>query len=61
MDFQRLFLFLIFSLSLFLLWDGWQRANAPVTVAAAPVAATQVGVPIATEAPLILTRAPLPL
>src|SRR5487761_2556342 len=25
MDFQRLFLFLIFSFSAVLLWDGWQR------------------------------------
>ncbi len=29
MDFQRLFLFLIFSLSVFLLWDGWQRTQHP--------------------------------
>lgn len=30
MDFQRLFLFLIFSFSLFLLWEGWQREQNPV-------------------------------
>lgn len=29
MDFQRLFLFIIFSLSVFLLWDGWQRSQHP--------------------------------
>lgn len=38
MDFQRFFLFLIFSFSALLLWDGWQRyqhpAPQPVTVAA---------------------------
>jgi YidC/Oxa1 family membrane protein insertase len=34
-DFQRLFLFLIFSISLFLLWDGWQRAQHPVVQGAA--------------------------
>ena len=39
MDLQRLFLFLIFSLSVFLLWDGWERAQHPV-VQSAPVAAT---------------------
>jgi len=31
MDFQRLFLFLIFSFSVLLLWDGWQRHQYPVT------------------------------
>lgn len=30
MDFQRIFLLIIFSFSLFLLWDGWQRENRPV-------------------------------
>lgn len=29
MDFQRLFLFLIFSFSLILVWDGWQRYQHP--------------------------------
>ena len=29
MDFQRFFLFLIFSFSVFLLWDGWQRSQHP--------------------------------
>lgn len=56
MDFQRLFLFLIFSFSVFLLWDGWQRAQNPVvqaapagtSVASAPVATTiEVGKPVA--------------
>jgi YidC/Oxa1 family membrane protein insertase len=36
MDFQRLFLFLIFSFSALLLWDGWQRYQHP---APQPVAA----------------------
>ncbi len=30
MDFQRILLLIIFSFSLFLLWDGWQRENNPV-------------------------------
>jgi YidC/Oxa1 family membrane protein insertase len=42
MDFQRVFLFLIFSFSLFLLWDGWQREQQPVpqivSAASTPVA-----------------------
>lgn len=29
MDFQRLFLFLIFSFSILLLWDNWQRSEHP--------------------------------
>lgn len=33
MDFQRIFLFLIFSFSAILLWDGWQRYQHPVPVA----------------------------
>ncbi len=30
MDLQRLFLFLVFSFSAFLLWDGWERTQHPV-------------------------------
>ena len=52
MDLQRLFLFLVFSLSVFLLWDSWERtqhsaaqtipvASAPAV--SAPVAAEQAG------------------
>ena len=29
MDFQRVFLIVIFSFSIFLLWEGWQRENQP--------------------------------
>src|SRR3989339_426258 len=29
MDFQRLFLFVIFSFSLIMVWDGWQRYQHP--------------------------------
>jgi YidC/Oxa1 family membrane protein insertase len=42
MDFQRLFLFLIFSLSIFFLWEGWEREQNPApqvfSAASAPVA-----------------------
>lgn len=41
MDFQRVFLFLIFSFSLFLLWDGWQREQHPVPQAV-PASSTPV-------------------
>jgi YidC/Oxa1 family membrane protein insertase len=34
MDFQRIFLFFIFSFSVFVLWDGWKREQQPATVAA---------------------------
>ena len=48
MDFQRFLLFLVFSFSVFLLWDGWQRSlhpekqitPIPVPVASAPAVAT---------------------
>ena len=42
MDFQRVFLFLIFSFSIFLLWDGWKKEQNPapqiISVASTPVA-----------------------
>lgn len=42
MDFQRVFLFVIFSLSLFFLWEGWQREQNPIpqvfSAASTPVA-----------------------
>lgn len=52
MDFQRLFLFLIFSFSVFLLWDGWQRTQSPVvqTVPAAGTSATSPPVATTIEA-----------
>ena len=46
MDFQRLFLFLIFSFSLMMVWDGWQRyQHPPVEQIAATVKSD---VPVAT-------------
>lgn len=44
MDFQRLFLFLIFSFSLMMVWDGWQRYQHPQ---AEPQVAVKSGVPVA--------------
>jgi YidC/Oxa1 family membrane protein insertase len=38
MDFQRLFLFLIFSFSALLLWDGWQKYQHPPAALASPEA-----------------------
>ena len=46
MDFQRLFLFLIFSLSVFTLWDGWQRTQSPVNQVASVVATPSVSAPV---------------
>jgi YidC/Oxa1 family membrane protein insertase len=50
MDLQRLFLFLIFSLSVFLLWDGWERTQHPVAQIASVTATPSAVAPIATEA-----------
>jgi len=44
MDTQRLILFFIFSFSLLLLWDAWQKENRPVPVPA-PAAQQAPGVP----------------
>ena len=60
MDFQRLFLFLIFSFSSFLLWEAWQRSQLPPPPAPsaqnpgdAKKLAAESGVPVST-----LTAAP---
>ena len=50
MDFQRLFLFLIFSLSVFLLWDGWQRTQHPVVQALPVTAPSAAGTPVVATA-----------
>jgi YidC/Oxa1 family membrane protein insertase len=43
MDPRRLFLFMIFSLSVFMLWDNWERSqHPPAPVAAAPASASAV-------------------
>ena len=44
MDFQRIFLFLIFSFSIFLLWEGWQKENQP-----APVKLSATTTPVASQ------------
>ncbi|TAK38322.1 MAG: membrane protein insertase YidC [Betaproteobacteria bacterium] len=45
MDTQRLILFFVFSFSLLLLWDAWQKEQRPAASLPAPVAKTQSGVP----------------
>jgi len=49
MDFQRLFLFLIFSFSVFLLWDGWQRTQNPVAQILPAVSTSAISAPVATS------------
>lgn len=46
MDFQRLFLFLIFSFSLVLVWDGWQRYQHPERFAEQSVATNKDASPL---------------
>ncbi len=51
MDFQRVFLFLIFTFSAILLWEGWQRLQLPPVqpiAQSAPKAASEAGVPSST-------------
>ncbi|TAK43466.1 MAG: membrane protein insertase YidC [Betaproteobacteria bacterium] len=45
MDTQRLILFFVFSFSLLLLWDAWQKEQRPAASLPAPAAKTQNGVP----------------
>lgn len=49
MDFQRLFLFLIFSVSVILLWDGWQRTQHPVVQQTASAVPAQAPLPTAAK------------
>lgn len=51
MDTQRLILFVVFSISVLLLWENWQKANLPVRGPLAPAAQTATGVPTPSEPP----------
>ncbi|MDD2720554.1 MAG: membrane protein insertase YidC [Gallionella sp.] len=50
MDFQRLFLFLIFSFSLMMVWDGWQRYQHPELVAQSETAPAKSDSPASNKA-----------
>jgi YidC/Oxa1 family membrane protein insertase len=45
MDYRRLFLTLIFTISVFMLWEGWTQHKAATKAANAPVAAQSSGAP----------------
>jgi YidC/Oxa1 family membrane protein insertase len=51
MDTQRLILFFVFTFSLLLLWDAWQKEHRPVPAAPAPSAARRTPVPTPEQAP----------
>ena len=51
MDFQRVFLFLIFSFSIFLLWDGWQKQQNP-----APAIVSATSTPVASPSLTVLAK-----
>ncbi|MDP2811180.1 MAG: membrane protein insertase YidC [Rhodocyclaceae bacterium] len=51
MDNQRLILFLVFSFSLVMLWDAWQRQHLPQPQATSSTAATNAGAPTPTPLP----------
>jgi len=48
-DFQRLFLFLIFFFSVFLLWEGWERSQHPVAPQTSDIAPSDTSTPNATK------------
>jgi len=51
MDTQRLILFFIFSFSLLLLWDAWEKENRPKPPPAPPAAQGQAGIPAPAKPP----------
>jgi YidC/Oxa1 family membrane protein insertase len=55
MDFQRVLLFFVFTFSLFILWDGWQREQHPVpqivSAASTPVASISLEASVAVKTP----------
>ena len=59
MDTQRLIAFIVFSFSALLLWDAWQKHNAPKPLPAPTSSSAQLGVPQATT-PLATPGAPAP-
>lgn len=58
MDFQRFFLLLIFSFSVFLLWDGWQRSLHPELYASPATQPSVASAPVATQVLTIGERKP---
>lgn len=59
MDFQRFFLFLVFTFSAVLLWDGWQRYQHPVPQTVAAVSPTPVTETTKTTSPQLLADSSL--
>lgn len=58
MDFQRLFLFLIFSFSLMMVWDGWQRYQHPEKFQQTQSANANSDLPVATtKAAIVASQA----
>jgi YidC/Oxa1 family membrane protein insertase len=60
MDNQRLILFIVFSFSLLLLWESWQKTHAPAPAAPAVTAAGEASVPTPSAAPTPAATAPVP-
>ena len=55
MDSQRVFLFLIFSFSVYILWDGWQREQHPL-----PPVASAISTPVAGQSLMAKEKPSLP-
>jgi YidC/Oxa1 family membrane protein insertase len=58
MDSQRLILLLVFSFSLVMLWDGWQRYNQPKPAPAVTAGQEAAGVPAPTISPALTAAQP---
>ncbi len=60
MDTKRLILFVIFSFSILMLWDAWQRQHSPVTTASEAQRMEDSSIPQATQDAVTSTKAELP-
>ena len=60
MDTQRIIALVVFSFSSLLLWDAWQKHNAPKHPPTLPSASVQAGVPVAPSAPAAPAAASVP-
>ncbi len=60
MDTKRLILFVIFSFSILMLWDAWQRQHSPVTTASEAQRMEDSSIPQAAQDAVTSTKAELP-
>ncbi len=60
MDTKRLILFIIFSFSILMLWDAWQRQHAPMATVSEPQRAEDSSIPQVAKGAAVTTKAEMP-